>query len=81
MKTENLKVGQLIGVTIDDWEGDKWTYKVLDTDVKNDSRGTIRLQYVNKLQNGILYNGLSGEIIVEKIWFDYELTGRKVVIL
>ena len=89
MKEQEIIVGRLITVTIPKFPNYIWEYEIVDTDVKDDSYGTIKLRMIAETSP----QGYSGSFhnptlnikrviqdnrfsVVEKDWFNTELTGR-----
>ena len=83
------EAGQRINVYLPKFKSE-YEFIVLDTDVKDDCRGTIKLQKVmddsrNKEYNYERWEHKEGDepqiSIVEKQWFDELLTGRRITVL
>lgn len=78
-KNCKYKVGDAFTMTIPKFHTYSVDFRVIDTDIKDDGRGTIRLDYIQEREvNEKPINYLDGEshIIVEDQWFNEKLTGR-----
>jgi len=79
-----MLVGTIIDVTIPKFKGMFHRYKVLNNNLKNDGRGQFELTtLIEDVEGCKIKTYEEGEriIVVDRLWFNEELTGRKIKII
>lgn len=68
-----MVLGTKIRVTLPKWEGYVSEYKVIETNIKGDGRGSIRLETLSHIrpnQCPEYFQGGLNTIVVEELWFN-----------
>lgn len=78
----DFKVGDTIKVTHNKFPNCVDTYIIENTDIKNDGRGQIELSTIERINPNYMpqkHSRGKNVMVVDKLWFDEQLTGRKII--